>query len=115
KHGWDDETRKQLWSWHEKASRWEGGYSFLGYLDYMIQELVAPLSKTEREQLLAAGEKFPFPTRVLVRRLAIDDEPGLVQTLVALYRRLVQTAAAGPQGDDLKGLIVEKLGRSTSE
>ena len=38
KQGWTAETRQKLWSWFETASRWEGGYSFTGYLDYMIQD-----------------------------------------------------------------------------
>jgi putative heme-binding domain-containing protein len=112
KQGWTAETRQKLWSWYETASRWEGGYSFAGYLDYMIQELIAPLDAGARSTLLAEGEKFPFPTRVLVRRLSIDHQPEVVSALVSLYGRLVQKAGAGVHVEDLKGLIVEKLGRS---
>ena len=97
RRGWTDETRKQLWAWYETASRWEGGFSFLGYLDYMIQELVAPLDAAERDALLAEGEKFPFPTRVLVRELAIDKAagpgPGPGVALQAAHSSL-----AGPAG-----------------
>ena len=78
----DRRDPRQLWAWYETASRWDGGFSFLGYLDYMIQELVAPLDAAERDALLAEGDKFPFPTRVLVRELAIDEQPGRVRALV---------------------------------
>ena len=113
KQGWTAETRQKLWSWYETASRWEGGYSFAGYLDYMIQALIAPLDAGERDRLLAEGDKNPFPTRVLVRDLSIGQQPAVVSALDSLYRRLSQTATPGVHADDLKGLIVEKLGRST--
>jgi putative heme-binding domain-containing protein len=112
KHGWTPETKRRLWAWYEAASRWEGGFSFLGYLDYMIQNLVVLLSGPERGSLLDLGEQYPFPTRVLVRALDIDRDPTLLQPVVALYRRVLITPGAGSQGEDLRSLIVEKLGRS---
>ncbi len=112
KKGWTARDKQQLWSWFEAASRWEGGYSFSGYLDYMVQKLVELLSLQERDQMLARGEAFPFPTRVLVRELSIDRETRFVPTLASLYRRLIAAPAAGVQGEDLRALIVEKLGRS---
>jgi putative heme-binding domain-containing protein len=80
----------------------------------MIQELIAPLESAERDALLADGEKYPFPTRVLVRGLQIDKQPELASSIVSLYRRLVQAGSADGHANDLKGLIVEKLGRSST-
>jgi putative heme-binding domain-containing protein len=114
KHGWNWEHKQRLWSWFEAASRWQGGYSFAGYLDYMVQELVELLIQPEPDQLLARGESFPFPTRVLVRKLRADKESRVVPTLVWLYRRLIAVPGAGAHGEDLRSLIVEKLGRSSS-
>jgi putative membrane-bound dehydrogenase-like protein len=112
KRGWTDTTRKQLWAWYEAASRWEGGFSFHGYLDYMIQELVAGLDDRERAEFLASGDRYPFPTRVLVRELAIDKQPGQVRVLISLYGRLISARQSGGQVDDLLSLILERLGRS---
>jgi len=112
KLGWTGKDKERPWTWYESASRWEGGFSFLGYLDYMIQELVALLTETERDQMLARGETYPFPTRVLVRELNIDREARFVPTLVSLYRRVITAPGAGVQGEDLRSLILEKLGRS---
>ena len=113
KHGWTAKDKEQLWAWYESASRWEGGYSFVGYLDYMVQELVELLTEQERDQMLGRGETYPFPTRVLVRELNIDRDTRFVPTLVSLYRRVIATPGAGAQGEDLRSLILEKLGRST--
>ena len=113
KSGWTGTTKRQLWAWYETASRWEGGFSFLGYLDYMIQELVAQLDGPERDALLAEADKFPFPTRVLVRELDLDKEPGLLPSLFATYGRLLKSADSGAQIEDLRSLILEKLGRSS--
>jgi putative heme-binding domain-containing protein len=114
KHGWNWEHKQKFWSWFEAASRWQGGYSFAGYLDYMVQGLVELLTQSERDQILSRGESFPFPTRVLVRKLKIDRELQIVATLVSLYRRLIAVPGAGVHGEDLRSLIVEKLGRSSS-
>jgi putative heme-binding domain-containing protein len=112
KQGWTAKDKQQLWSWFEAASRWEGGYSFVGYLDYMVQDLVKLLTQEERDQFLARGEAYPFPTRVLVRELNIDRETRFVSTVVSLYRRVIAAPGAGAQGEDLRSLILEKLGRS---
>jgi putative membrane-bound dehydrogenase-like protein len=112
RRGWTDATRKVLWAWYEAASRWEGGFSFSGYLDYMIQELVTGLHEKGRAEFLASGERYPFPTKVLVRELAIDGQPNHLAALTALYRRLLPSRQAGGQVDDLLSLILERLGRS---
>ena len=88
KNGWTAETKERLWSWYQKASQWEGGYSFQGYLDMMIQELVALLDAKEKEQYLARGEQFPFPTRVLVRGLDLEASPAAIPALTSLYVKL---------------------------
>jgi putative heme-binding domain-containing protein len=110
--GWTPEAKRQLWAWYETASHWDGGYSFLGYLDFMAQELVARLDPAERDALLGEGVRFPFPTRVLVRSLDLDADPGRVADLAALYPRLAQTDNAGAAGE-LRALMLEKLGQST--
>jgi putative heme-binding domain-containing protein len=111
KHGWTSETKASLWSWYQKASQWEGGYSFQGYLDMMIQELTQSFDPGEKESYLAVGEQFPFPTRVLARELDLDSQPGWVPKLAGLYRKLHANRTGGMESD-LCALIVEKLGRS---
>src|SRR5204863_312543 len=111
KHGWTDEDKRQLWAWYETASRWDGGFSFLGYLDFMAQELLPMLSPTERGVLLEQGETYPFPTRLLVRSLDLNAQPDRATDLSALYARLGKSenpAAA----NELRSLILEILGHS---
>jgi putative membrane-bound dehydrogenase-like protein len=110
--GWTADSKRQLWRWFETASRWDGGFSFLGYLDYMIQSLVGELDAKEKNELLAQGASYPFPTRVLVRELGLDKDTNAVSSLVSLYRELLGRREGGPQADDLRSLIMEKLGRS---
>jgi putative heme-binding domain-containing protein len=110
--GWTPEAKRQLWAWYETASHWDGGYSFLGYLDFMAQELVALLTPAERGTLLAEGVRTPFPTRVLVRSLDLDADPGRVADLAALYPRLAGTDDPRAAASDLRTVIREKLGQS---
>jgi putative heme-binding domain-containing protein len=108
KNGWTPASKAKLWNWYQTACAWDGGYSFLGYLDFMVQELVQRLTPDERKSYLAEGSQAPFPTRVLVRELpaeAID-----VAALSGLYGAL--GSDGGNPANDLRAVIVEKLGQS---
>jgi putative heme-binding domain-containing protein len=109
--GWTAQSKQRLWSWYQTASNWEGGYSFRGYLDMMIQSLVSVLDEKERDDYLARGEQFPFPTRVLVRSLDVTSDSRRVAAMASLYGKLAPEARSG-SGADLPALIIEKLGRS---
>lgn len=108
-HGWVSETKMQLWSWYQAASAWEGGFSFQGYLDVMIQQLVARMNELERDRALSMGQNYPFPTRVLVRGLDLEARPKAAGAMAALFGRLGSSA----MDHELKGVIIEKLGTST--
>ena len=60
KNGWTAETKERLWSWYQKSSGWEGGYSFQGYLDMMIQELVALLDARRKSNTWRGPRSFRF-------------------------------------------------------
>ncbi|HZW30342.1 MAG TPA: HEAT repeat domain-containing protein [Isosphaeraceae bacterium] len=111
KSGWTSESKRRLWAWYQTASHWEGGYSFQGYLDRMIQELVALLDDREREEYLAEGSKYPFPTRVLVRVLDVDKDPRWIPRIAAVCGRLDPGKRTGAEAD-LRQLVMQKLGRS---
>lgn len=110
--GWDADAKQRYWAWFETACRWDGGFSYLGYLDMMIQEFLPRLSDDERAAMLAQGHDYPFPTRVLVRELDVDGNPESVTLLASLYERLSGEGSKSPRADDLKATIVERLGRS---
>jgi putative heme-binding domain-containing protein len=110
KNGWTPASKAALWAWYQQASGWDGGYSFLGYLDFMVQELVERLSPEERAGYLAEGAKTPFPTRVLVRELPGDAAEANVPALTGLYGSLGSDAS--PAANELRAVIVEKLGQS---
>jgi putative heme-binding domain-containing protein len=111
KQGWSGESKKRLWSWYQDASEREAGYSFRGYLDRMIQELIGLLDQPERERYLAAGERYPFPTQVLVRSIRLDRGSRWVPELTSLYGRLGSKERAGSVAE-LRARIVERLGTS---
>lgn len=112
KEGWDFDSRRRFWAWIENASKWDGGFSYLGYLDYMTSDMLAGANQNELAMLLANGPLFPFPTRVLVRSLNLDEQPRAADTLVAIYNYARRPANAAAM-NELKALILEKLGQST--
>ncbi len=63
KTGWTPADKARLWAWYETTSRREAGYSALGYLDAMAQDLVAMLSPEEASSYLASAAESPFPSR----------------------------------------------------
>lgn len=111
KSGWTDQQKSRLWAWYEKASHYDGGFSFLGYLDFMTQELVSLLNPEERTVLLAQGNQYPFPTRVLVRSIDMAAHPERVKDLTALYARLDPSTNISAV-NDLRAQIIDALGRS---
>jgi putative heme-binding domain-containing protein len=113
KRGWSAAAKRQFWAWYQTASGQEGGYSFQGYLDVMLQRLVALLSPEEIAEYLAHGERFPFPTRVLVRQLDLGADPHRVSALADLYRRVSPGQRSSIEAD-LRAVIIEKLRRSHS-
>jgi len=113
--GWDGASKERYWAWFETACRWDGGFSYLGYLDMMLHEFLPRLGDEERAAMLAKGDVYPFPTRVLVRELDLDGNPEVVGQLASLYERLSGGESNSPRAGDLKATIVERLGRSPSE
>ena len=77
----------------------------------MVQDLVEQLTPEERASYLASGGTYPFPTRVLVRSIDVNADPDLVPGLEGLFREAGQ-AANRQAGEELQGLILEKLARS---
>lgn len=111
--GWTSAEKTRYWAWFEGASRWDGGYSYLGYLDDMLQDFLPRLTAAERVERLAQGHLSPFPTRVLVRSLDLDADPSALKELTSLYGRL-PLATNAPAAAELSALILEKLGRAGS-
>ena len=114
KNGWTPETKERLWSWYQKSSGWEGGYSFQGYLDMMIQELVGLMDAKEKDGYLGRAEQYPFPTRVLGKRkwARSGSQSGAIPAMASLYLKLGTAKRSGAVAD-LRALIVEKLGNSS--
>jgi len=111
KAGWTTETRREFWAWLDTASHWDGGFSYLGYLDFMAQDLLATCSPEERASLLADAAKTPFPTRVLVRALDLNGGPEQIMTLANLYHKLGDTTNPKAAAD-LRALIIDRFGQS---
>jgi putative heme-binding domain-containing protein len=111
KNGWTPESKQRFWRFLDTASQWEGGFSYLGYLDFMTQDLLPHFSSEERATLLETAATSPFPARLLVRGLEVDSDPALVATLAGVVTRL--DPAKNPNAVmELKNLVVEKLGQS---
>jgi putative heme-binding domain-containing protein len=111
KDGWTTGEKRQLWAWYETASHWDGGYSYLGYLDFMLRELVAILTPAEQRTLLSQGEKFPFPTRIMVRSIDLNTVSEGIAELSGLYSRLNQTDNPNA-ASELRATILNAFGQS---
>ncbi len=115
REGWTDEQKAKILSWFETASKREGGFSFTGYLDHMIQDLLPRFSRSERLAILARGDEIPFPTRMLARTIDVDADPGFVQPLIDLFVKLGSNASSSNAGavGELRAIVLETLGRGT--
>jgi putative membrane-bound dehydrogenase-like protein len=109
KAGWTPESRRRMWGWFERASRWEGGFSFHGYLDYMIQDLLPLYPAEERGELLVQAPATPFPARLLVRGMDLEGEGAGIGRLEGLYKALDSAMNPGAV-QELRNQVIEKLG-----
>ncbi len=107
--GWSTADKMQLMAWYEAASHWDGGFSYLGYLDNMARPIVATLSEAERGAILQKGREIPFPTRLVVAALDLDAEPAVIDDLFALYNQLDASINRNAVAE-LRSLIIDRLG-----
>ncbi|MDX2036565.1 MAG: hypothetical protein SFX72_07930 [Isosphaeraceae bacterium] len=106
--GWTAETKRRLWDWFQTASGRDGGFSYLGYLDLLIQDHLPVLSREEKLARLNEGMKAPYPARILVRSLDVAAEPDWIAVLDRLHA--AATSASG--ADDLSAAIAEAFARA---
>ncbi|MEL6104915.1 MAG: family 16 glycoside hydrolase [Planctomycetota bacterium] len=65
KSGWTDELRTEYFEWFLKAANYKGGASFDKFIEFIRNDAVASLSKTEKESLKTILSKKPVKKSAL--------------------------------------------------
>lgn len=73
--GWTAEQKKRFGAWFEHASKWQGGHSFKGYLEYILADWEKTLSGEERAAVLSWRAQ-PLAKTVPPKRPATKPRPA---------------------------------------
>lgn len=124
KDGWDITQKGRLLDWYEKTRDWEGGHSFVPFLENIVGGSVDRYDPKTRRELLERWAERPYATRMLFKRsnaTLIEDYDGLIARILAgiterpeldKYNELVEMAvnalsgSASPRAQELlRGLF----------
>lgn len=97
--GWSAEQKKQFATWFEHASKWQGGHSFKGFLEYILADWEKTLSDDERTTLLA------WHSKPLAKTVAKKPAPKPKPAKKFSFDEIVQylESADGQKGSAEKG------------
>ncbi|MFO0949102.1 MAG: HEAT repeat domain-containing protein [Planctomycetota bacterium] len=86
KDGWDITQKGRLLDWYEKTRGWEGGHSFVPFLENIVGGSVDRYDPKTRRELLERWAERPYATRMVFRRSnasLIEDYDGLIERILA--------------------------------
>jgi putative heme-binding domain-containing protein len=107
--GWETSDKMIMLSYYEKVRGMEGGHSIAGYIEKFARDFFTHLTPAERQQLIAAGERFPMSALSSLAKLENPD-PALLAEIRTLDAKL-----EGKPGEPIARLrvgIVAVLGGS---
>nr|AUN37405.1 hypothetical protein [uncultured bacterium] len=111
--GWTPELTSRYLTWYEKTKNWEGGASFTPFLANIVGEHIKRVSPKERQELVAAWQKHPFATQLVIERSQPADFADFTGTMGRLVADLGQ-AAPSKDRDELLDTTISTLGKSDS-
>lgn len=109
--GWTTEGKQRFIQWYDRSSTFDGGHSFVPYLENIVSATFPRLTPTERHDLLADWKSHPYATRLLLRRNnvnEIEDAPALLEQVIAD----TQAKPTTPYSAEVYDLCLDALGQS---
>lgn len=110
--GWTTAAKLKLLAFYEQARKVEGGYSVDKYVENFARDFLTRLTLSERQHILAGGEKWPATALSAIARLPEKPGPEILAELRALDRRVAPQCAASDAHRRLRVGIIATLGGS---
>ncbi|QEG37610.1 DUF7133 domain-containing protein [Bythopirellula goksoeyrii] len=111
--GWTINTKLVLMKFFEEIRGEEGGYSVSAYVENFSRDFFTKFSLAERQQVLAAGEKWPTSSLSVLAKLPAELPADLLAELRALDAKVQPLCAESDAFRRLRVGIFAVLGRST--
>ena len=118
--GWTPETSQAYLLWFQGKHRWEGGFSFSGYIQNILRDAVIGVPMEQRKQMVhSLGSDAPTIVATILQMLTPADLAAMTARLIELERSAsgeISSKDAGYQEDmhALAAQIIMALGRSGS-
>lgn len=109
--GWTTEGKRRYLRWYDRSSSFDGGHSFVPYLENIVSATFPRLTPKERHDLIADWQSHPYATRLLLRRSGVDEienAPALLEQVIAE----TQARSSTPYASEVYDLCLDALGKS---
>ncbi len=110
--GWTINTKLALMKFFEEIREVEGGYSVSAYVENFSRDFFTKFSLAERQQVLAAGERWPTSSLSVLAKLPAEPPAELLAELRALDGRVQPKCAESDAFRRLRVGIFAVLGGS---
>ncbi len=111
--GWTINTKLALMKFFEEVRGNEGGYSVSAYVENFSRDFFTKFSLAERQQVLAAGERWPTSSLSVLAKLPADPPAELLAELRTLDGKVQPLCAESDAFRRLRVGIFAVLGRSS--
>ncbi|TWU30322.1 DUF7133 domain-containing protein [Bythopirellula polymerisocia] len=110
--GWSINTKLALMKFFEEIRAVEGGYSVSAYVENFSRDFFTKFSLAERQQVLAAGERWPTSSLSVLAKLPAEPPAELLAELRALDGKVQPKCAESDAFRRLRVGIFAVLGQS---
>lgn len=86
--GWTTTQKLDLLKFYESARTFQGGHSFVGYIDNVSRDFFAGLTEEERGLVLADGAKWPSSALAVLAGLPPKLSPQTIEQIIALDQQM---------------------------
>ena len=114
--GWTPEEKADLITWFNGTQSWGGGHSYVPFLENILRDLSRSFTAEDMAKVVEQGSSRPFVTGILLRIFADAPEAQLPPAagLATLYAKLAKAPPSDKTVAELKGAIINMLGKRSS-
>ena len=113
KDDWSLDRKRRLLAWHQTTAAWQGGHSFVPYLENIVGASFERFSPQDRKTLLMEWAKRPYASGLLLRRSNPDQVADFEEVIAGMVED-VESKPGQVEGEALIASAVDALAKSAA-
>lgn len=112
--GWTLDHKRRLLDWYDTTDGWEGGDSFVPFLNNILGATLAKYTPADRKSVLDDWSRRPFATRLVLQ----NSSPEQIEGFDQVVSNIADQASRQPKLDrsgKLMSVVIEALGKRGTE